>query len=488
MIAHEGNLRQLPSGWTWTSLVNCVDILDSIRVPINSTERESRISGKPPDQLYPYYGATGQVGWIDDFLFDEELILLGEDGAPFLDSTKNKAYLINGKSWVNNHAHVLRALFGLLLNPLLCHYLNTFDFHGYVTGTTRLKLNQAPMRQIPVPLPPFPEQQRIVTKIEELFTNLDAGVEALRKIQAQIKRYRQAVLKYAFEGKLTAEWREAHKDELEPASVLLEQIREERKRKLGGKYKEPPPVDTSGLPELPEGWAITRLGAIADINKKKTEIAITDTDTVSFVPMKAVEALTGGIDLSEVRELAEVKKGYTQFFNGDILFAKITPCMENGKVAIADNLVNGIGYGSTEFHVIRLFTELQNRFFFFFLIRDAFREEAERNMSGSAGQLRVPPRYMENVLVAVPPIDEQVAIVDEIDMRFSVADKADKTIEQSIRQSDRLRQSILKRAFEGKLVPQDPNDEPADKLLERINEERAKQAAESKKMTSKKGR
>ena len=148
----------------------CVDILDGQRVPINAEEREKRINGKTQSQLYPYYGATGQVGWIDGFLFDEELVLLGEDGAPFFDFSKHKAYIIKGKTWVNNHAHVLRAILGITFNKFVCNYLNCFDYHGYVSGTTRAKLNQAPMRTIPIPLAPLPEQRRIVAKIEALFS------------------------------------------------------------------------------------------------------------------------------------------------------------------------------------------------------------------------------------------------------------------------------------------------------------------------------
>ena len=200
-------------------------------MPINAKERETRITDKPETELYPYYGATGQVGWIDDFLFDDELILLGEDGAPFLDFSKDKAYLIKGKSWVNNHAHVLKAQTQITSNQLLCHYLNTFDYHDYVTGTTRLKLNQSLMRKIPVSLPPLPEQHRIVAKIEELFTKLDASIDALHKVGAQLKRYRQSVLKAAFEGKLTEAWRAEHQDEIDPASVLLERVLKERRER-----------------------------------------------------------------------------------------------------------------------------------------------------------------------------------------------------------------------------------------------------------------
>jgi len=468
------NLPELPKGWVQTRLENCVDILDSRRVPVNANERKKRTGN------VPYYGATGQVGWIDDYLFDEELVLLGEDGAPFLEPLKNKAYIVRGESWVNNHAHVLRAIASLTSNSFVCHYLNVFDYTGFVSGTTRFKLNQSPMRIIPVPLPPLPEQHRIVAKIEELFTRLDAGVEALKKVKAQLKRYRQAVLKYAFEGKLTEEWRQAHKDELEPASVLLECIKQERLKTAKGKYKEHPPLDSSNLPQLPEGWVWAKLGTIGEINPKLTDEHFMDNMEVTFLPMKCVEELTGKLDLSLTRRLSEVKRGYTPFTNGDLLFAKITPCMENGKVAIAHDLRNGIGFGSTEFHVIRLPESFPRKFFFYFVIREDLRKDAQRNMTGSAGQLRVPANYMQGIAIPLPPFPEQHRIIEEIECRFSVADQIEKTVDHSLKQAERLRQSILKRAFEGKLVPHDPNDEPAEKLLERIKEERAKQQAAAK--------
>ena len=214
-------LPESPDGWVWTTLANCVEILDSQRIPINAKERRKRISGKPESELYPYYGATGQVGWIDDYLFDEELVLLGEDGAPFFDFSKDTAYLIKGKSWVNNHAHVLRAKTEITSNQLLCHYLNTFDYHGYLTGTTRLKLNQSTMRKIPVPLPPLLEQQRINAEIERCFSIAD---EAAATIDAELKRaerLRQSILKHAFSGKLVPQ-----DPNDEHVSVLLEKIRD----------------------------------------------------------------------------------------------------------------------------------------------------------------------------------------------------------------------------------------------------------------------
>ncbi|MCY3723670.1 MAG: restriction endonuclease subunit S [Candidatus Poribacteria bacterium] len=222
-VSTQEGLSELPEGWEWTTLANCAEILDSQRIPINAKERETRISGKSESELYPYYGATGRVGWIDDYLFDEELVLLGEDGAPFLDFLKDTAYLIRDKSWVNNHAHVLRAKSEVTSNQFLCHYLNTFDYHGYLTGTTRLKLNQSAMRKIPVPLSPLPEQKQVVSELER---NLSVADEIEATIKSELKRserLRQSILKHAFSGKLVPQ-----DPNDEPASVLLEKIREEK--------------------------------------------------------------------------------------------------------------------------------------------------------------------------------------------------------------------------------------------------------------------
>jgi type I restriction enzyme S subunit len=223
---------RIPEKWTTTTVDIIADILDNKRVPVNSDERQNRNNNKPKEKLFPYYGATGQVDVIDDYLFEGEHVLLGEDGAPFLELLKPKAYLVKGKFWVNNHAHILRAIECIASNSFLMHYFNNCDFHGFVTGTTRLKLNQKQLTSIPIPLPPLPEQHRIVAKIEELFSDLDAGIASLRKAKEQLKTYRQSVLKWAFEGKLTEEWRKKNKPE--PASELMKRIKAEREKK----YKE----------------------------------------------------------------------------------------------------------------------------------------------------------------------------------------------------------------------------------------------------------
>lgn len=192
----------LPEGWKWVRLSSFADCLDKFRKPINADERAVR------EGTIPYYGATGQVGWIDDYLTNEHLVLVGEDGAPFFDILKNKSYIIEGKSWVNNHAHILRSFSGKNGNIYLMHYLNIFNYSGYVNGTTRLKLTQKSLNAIPIPLPPIDEQQCIVDRIEALFAKLDEAREKAEAILDGFESRKAAILHKAFTGELTAKWRE----------------------------------------------------------------------------------------------------------------------------------------------------------------------------------------------------------------------------------------------------------------------------------------
>jgi len=196
------NLNKIPENWFWIKLEDAVSILDNKRIPINSKGREKRIANKEITELYPYYGATGQVGWIDDFLFDEELVLLGEDGAPFLDYTKEKAYIVTGNFWVNNHAHVLRAIKSLTTNRYLFYYLNYFDYRDYVTGTTRLKLNQGRMKQIPFALAPYKEQERITKELDKSFSLIQYLEGLINSLMHKSSKCNQAILKRAFNGNL----------------------------------------------------------------------------------------------------------------------------------------------------------------------------------------------------------------------------------------------------------------------------------------------
>ena len=177
--------------WKQAKIKDCCDILDNLRKPISAIEREKRIEHKSQSELFPYYGATGVVGWIDDYLIDDEYVLIGEDGAPFFDKSKDIAYLIKGKSWVNNHVHILKAKPKIAYDKFILHYLNSFnDFGGYVNGTTRLKLNKGQLERIPVPLPPLEEQKQIAA----LFQSIETAMEQVDGQEKNLKSLRKALI------------------------------------------------------------------------------------------------------------------------------------------------------------------------------------------------------------------------------------------------------------------------------------------------------
>ncbi|MCB2377226.1 restriction endonuclease subunit S [Hymenobacter sp. BT635] len=231
--------------------------------------------------------------------------------------------------------------------------------------------------------------------------------------------------------------------------------------------------------ELPKGWEVVSLESIAQINPR-TAHQLEDTALVSFIPMQCVEEESGKVDTSTERPLLEVKKGYTQFIDGDIIFAKITPCMENGKVAVVNDLTNGIGYGSTEFHVVRLVEGIEAKYVFYRLVSQAFRNEAQHNMTGSAGQKRVPTDFLKRASIALPPLPEQRRIVVKLEELFSRLDAGVATLRQTQAQLKRYRQSVLHAAVTGELTRawRATHPEPAESgaaLLERIRAERRAQ-------------
>lgn len=364
-------------GWVETILVDAVEVLDRFRKPINSTEREGRQGS------VPYYGANGQAGWINDSIFNEELVLLGEDAIDFADPNARKAYLISGPSWVNNHAHVLRAKPEKVYSYFLAESLNKVDYSQYVSFGTRSKLTQGSMNGIKVLLPPLPEQKRIV----DLVSSVDSYIEALQQQLESAKRSRNAVL-----------------HEL---------------------------LTTGG-----DDWVETTLGEVALLNPSEPALS----DTAHFAPMDAVHVGKRWLQYTEERR----DRNGARARAGDVLFARITPCLENGKIAQVQSEFERCG-GSTEFIVVRGTEKCTSDFLYFWCTLKVNRDKAAELMTGTTGRQRLSWQGLGSLRLWLPSITEQERIVSSI----SEFDSLIESTESAITESKNLRSGLLSDLLSG---------------------------------------
>lgn len=369
------------------------------------------------------------------------------------------------------------------------------------TGTTFKEISGAAFSRMPVPLAPEREQQRIVAKLEELFSELDKGVENLRTAQQQLKVYRQALLKHAFEGKLTAEWRAQNPDKLESAEALLARIQQEREAryqqqlaewqeaqqaweangKTGSKPAKPkaPKVlpaltveELAELLELPAGWHSVRLGEAFGVYVGATPSRSNPSYWEGAIPWVS----SGEVAFCRIKSTKEriTESGYinasTEIHpSGTVMLAMIGEGKTRGQVAILD-VAAAHNQNTAAIRVSE--SGCPPEFLYFYLL---FQYEITRKLGSGNNQKALNKERVSEMRIPFPSLAEQQALVQLVDEKFSVIEQLENTITTSLQQAETLRQSILKKAFSGQLVPQHPDDEPASVLLERIRAERAAQ-------------
>jgi type I restriction enzyme S subunit len=202
--------------------------------------------------------------------------------------------------------------------------------------------------------------------------------------------------------------------------------------------------------ELPRGWVATTIGEICVLNPRHT---VNDMElNVTFVRMADIAEESPVFNSFQVKPLSAVKKGFTHFVENDVLFAKITPCMENGKAAIAKNLENGLGCGTTELHVIRPPKEVDNRLIYHFIHQHSFRAKAKQEFTGTAGQQRVPIKFISDYPFLLPPLAEQKRIADKLDSLLAKVESCKAQLERVPGVIKQFRQSVLAAAVSGKLT------------------------------------
>ena len=279
------------------------------------------------------------------------------------------------------------------------------------------------------------------------------------------KQIRQTILDLAIRGELVPQ-----DPTDEPASVLLERIRAEKEqlikdKKLRRDKKDDKPIDEVPF-KLPEGWEWCRLGEICEINPKNK---LDDELEVAFIPMPFISDGFSNTHTFEVEKWKDIKKGYTHFQNGDIGVAKITPCFENRKSVIFNNLKNGVGAGTTELYILRNNKILSlNKYIFWFVKTQSFIDKGTESFTGAVGQQRISREFIENTLIPIPPLAEQHRIVEKIEQLFALVDTIETHKEQLKSDVKQAKIQVLNYAIAGKLTHQDPNDEPAEELLKRI--------------------
>jgi type I restriction enzyme S subunit len=469
VITKQNNLHQLPKGWTWTRLGEMAEIILG-QSPPSSTYNES-------GNGLPFYQGKLEFGKIyptpKKWCVAPKKIAEKGDVLISVRAPVGPTNICPEKSCIGRGLAAIRGLGGIEKFFIL-YLIRTFEnvLAGKGTGTTFNAISGNQLKGFEIPLPPLPEQCRIVAKIEELFTNLDAGGESLKKVKTHGKRYRQAVLKYAFEGKLTEGWRKTHKDEIEPASILLERIKEERKKNLKGKYKELLPIDMSELPELPQSWIWVRLGEVSDTTSGGTPSRKKKQYYGGSIPwLKSGELKDGVINATEESITDEgLANSSTRIIpRGNLLIALYGATVGKLGVLGIDSAINQA--------ICAIFPNggISREFLFWYLRKH--RNELLNIRKGGA-QPNISQDVVRNIVLPLPSLQEQQNIVEEIENRMSLIKEVETVLEKSLKQAERLRQGILKQAFEGKLVPQDPSDEPADKLLQRIREERVKSKGE----------
>lgn len=408
----------LPPGWAQAALGDVVTVLDRMRIPLNKAERDKR-----PGSI-PYYGATGQVGWVDKPLFDEELLLLGEDGAPFVDPSKAKSYIIRGPSWVNNHAHVLRALDGLTTNLYLKHFLDFVDYRPHVTGTTRLKLTQRAMRSIPIHLPSVAEQKRIVAAIEEHFSRLDAVEFTLQKNLQQLDTLRSTALVEAFHSSRS----------------------------------------------VPPHWNRVTIGDVAEVRGgiQKQPKRRPNKNPAPF--LRVANVLRGELRLDEVHQI-ELFDGELEKYRlhaGDLLVVEGNGSPQQiGRAACwGDEIYDCVHQN----HLIRVRPgrSLVPRYLALYWNAPHTAYTLRDVASSTSGLYTLSTQKIKSIPIPLAPLPEQQEIVEELDQQLGTYGRLEQSMRRALNRLQAVRRSVLATAFLGRLVPQDPTDEPASGLLERI--------------------
>lgn len=408
-------MSDVPAGWQERPLGDVVDILDSRRIPVNASERALRPG------VVPYFGATGQVGWIDEAIFDEPLVLLGEDGVQFFDRDKQKAYGITGPAWVNNHAHVLRARDEVVDRRYLIHFLNWVDYADLANGTTRLKLTQTAMRKIPVRLPPRLKQRHIVDLLEDHLSRLEAAQTSIAANRRRLDRLRLSAASQSLSGEMP--WPRM------PLADLLEAT-------IGGLWGSSPGEEECNVRVL-----------------RVTEMRRDGTLDPSTAALRSVPE----------RYLAS-----RRLRTGDLLLEKSGggPNTPVGRVGLVP-VLSEVSVCSNFMQLMRPKRDrVDPRFLHLYLQTFYLRGGTEPMQKATTNIRNLKASEYVRIEVPVPDLDTQAKLIDSVDSVASSCARLENAAATASRRGTVLRRAVLDAAFSGRLTGQGVDAEIIEELAE----------------------
>ncbi|MBT4726153.1 MAG: restriction endonuclease subunit S [Planctomycetaceae bacterium] len=384
------------AGWENRCLSDCCENLDSQRKPITKSKRRA---GK-----IPYYGASGIVDYVDGFLFDEDLLLISEDGANLLARTYPIAFSISGKTWVNNHAHVLRFP-DRISQRLVEFYLNSISLRPWVSGMAQPKLNQTKLNSIPIPFPPLAEQTRIVAILDEAFGAIAKAKENAERNLANAKELFESYLNKVFT-------------------------------------------------EKGEGWEERRVEEIAEVKSgKRVPKGYKFEDATTNFPYIRISDFTneGTVRTNKLKYLSEkVFEGISRYIitDADVYITIVGATV--GKAGIIPPCLNGANLTENACRLV-LNAEIEKRFVYFFTQTNSFKEQVGIN-TRVAAQPKLALRRLKSILIPFPQLEEQRDVVRRCDQLRGNTKEIESIFQQKLSDLDELKQSILQKAFTGRLT------------------------------------
>ena len=406
---HYGNVPfEVPEGWCITDIGELLINRDGERKPVSLA-----IRSKQKNKVYDYYGAAGVIDKVDNYLFDECLLLIGEDGANLLSRNKNNAFLADGKYWVNNHAHVLDTIDKFILSYVAI-VINSMKLDDYITGSAQPKLSQDNLNKIPIFLPPLNEQKRIMTELERWFALIDQIDQGKVDLQETIKQTKSKILDLAIHGKLVPQ-----DPNDEPAIELLTRINPDFT-----------PCDNGQYGKIPQGWILAKLGDLFDaVSAKRVLKSEWRTKGVPFYRAREIVKLSEYNKVNnelfiEDKHYDKLKNRYGVPASGDIMLSAVGTIGKCYIVKESDKFY----YKDASVLCLKNHHKLSSMYFSM-LFSSSFIEEQIKEYSKGTTVDTITLEKLKSYIVPLPPLAEQERIVQKIEELFSVLDNIQNALE-----------------------------------------------------------